>query len=332
MKIFYAVQATGNGHIARAVEIIPFLRKYGQVDVFLSGSNTTLRADLPVKFRSKGISLFYNSNGRLDTPKIIRQLNPFYINREISKLPVADYDLIISDFEFFAARACKKIGKPFWHWGHQASFSSSLTPRPKKREPFAEWVLQNYCASPNKVGFHFKSYEDWILPPVIKTSLWEAKPSIQKRITVYLPHYSNIEIRRYLYGIEGVSFEVFSKETKKTEIDYNISWKPVDNESFSQSMIHSRGVICGAGFETPAEALFLNKPLMVIPIQGQYEQYCNAAALEEFGVAVVNRLDINFSSVFHKWLKTAPKYTQSIKFISTEESVKLFMNKALHSL
>ena len=36
MKIFYAVQATGNGHISRAIEILPYLRKYGEVDIFLS--------------------------------------------------------------------------------------------------------------------------------------------------------------------------------------------------------------------------------------------------------------------------------------------------------
>jgi hypothetical protein len=32
-------------------------------------------------------------------------------------------------------------------------------------------------------------------------------------------------------------------------------------------------------FETPAEALFLGKKLLVIPMTGQYEQECNAAAL-----------------------------------------------------
>jgi len=332
MKIFYAVQATGNGHVAQALELVPYLQNYGMVDVFLSGSNAALRSELPVKFRSKGISLFYKTNGNLDTLKIVKQLNPFYIHREISKLPVADYDLVISDFEYFAARACKKIGKPFWHWGNRASFSSKHIPRPLHREPFAEWILHQYCSSPKKIGFHFKSYEDWILPPIIKTSLWEAKPTFQKHFTVYLPHYSNREIRRYLYGIEGITFEVFSKESKKTEIDYNISWKPIETNSFSQSMIHSRGVICEAGFKTPAEALFLNKPLMVIPIQGRYEQFCNAAALEEFNVTVVNRLDINFSSIFYQWLKTTPNPAQSINFLPTEDSVKLFMSKALRDL
>jgi uncharacterized protein (TIGR00661 family) len=331
MKILYAVQATGNGHIARAIELLPFLKEYGTVDVFLSGSNASLRPDLPVKFRSNGISLFYSANGKLDTLKILKQLNPFYLNREINRLPVEKYDLVISDFEFISARACKRKGKDFWHWGHQASFHSPNTPRPLKRDFFAEWIMQNYCSSPNKVGFHFKSYDDWILPPIIKNSLWEAVPTEKKHITVYLPHYSNAEIRRYFYGIDGVQFEVFSKECKREESDYNISWKPVGNEAFAQSMIQSRGIICGAGFETPAEALFLGKRLMVIPIQGQYEQYCNAAALEEFHVPVLERLDINFSGIFHQWLKSEPVKPHNLSFMRTEESVKCFMNKVLES-
>lgn len=48
--------------------------------------------------------------------------------------------------------------------------------------------------------------------------------------------------------------------------------------------------MCGAGFETPEEALFLGKKLMVIPIKGQYEQQCNVAALKEMGVPVIKSL------------------------------------------
>ena len=59
MKIFYAIQATGNGHISRAMELLPYLQHYGEVDLFLSGSNSTLDLSAPIKFRSKGLSLFY---------------------------------------------------------------------------------------------------------------------------------------------------------------------------------------------------------------------------------------------------------------------------------
>ena len=66
MKIFYAVQATGNGHISRAMTLLPYLQQYGTVDIFLSGDNSNLQLDAPIKYRSKGISLYYNCKGGLD--------------------------------------------------------------------------------------------------------------------------------------------------------------------------------------------------------------------------------------------------------------------------
>jgi len=73
----------------------------------------------------------------------------------------------------------------------------------------------------------------------------------------------------------------------------------------------------------------LGKPLIVIPIQGQYEQLCNAAALEEFNVTVLQRLDLNFSSILLKWLKSSHSITPLIKFQRTETIVKSFIDKAL---
>ncbi|MBK9680340.1 MAG: hypothetical protein IPO69_15970 [Saprospiraceae bacterium] len=62
MKILYAVQATGNGHISRAVQLTPHLQKLGQVDIFLSGQNCTLPVNLPIKYTSKGpIAILWSS-------------------------------------------------------------------------------------------------------------------------------------------------------------------------------------------------------------------------------------------------------------------------------
>ena len=63
MRILYAVQKTGNGHLARAQEIIPILQIYGDVDILTSGSQSQINLGFPVKYDFKGISLFYGSNG-----------------------------------------------------------------------------------------------------------------------------------------------------------------------------------------------------------------------------------------------------------------------------
>jgi hypothetical protein len=56
-----------------------------------------------------------------------------------------------------------------------------------------------------------------------------------------------------------------------------------------------------AGFEGPSEALYLKKKLLVIPISGQYEQACNAAALQKMGVPVHFELNTN---KIQSWLNT----------------------------
>lgn len=56
-------------------------------------------------------------------------------------------------------------------------------------------------------------------------------------------------------------------------------------------MINCHGIITGGGFETPAEALYMKKRILAVPINGQYEQQCNAAALEKMGVPTVLNID-----------------------------------------
>ena len=107
MKILYAVQATGNGHISRAMEILPFLEKYGQVDIFLSGANSSLALDAPVKFRSKGLCIFYNNTGSLSYRQMAKHFAPLRILKEMRELPVEKYDLVLNDFECITALACE---------------------------------------------------------------------------------------------------------------------------------------------------------------------------------------------------------------------------------
>src|SRR6478736_3357975 len=106
MKILYALQATGNGHISRAIELMPHLEKYGEVDVFLSGANATLNCSLPVKYRSRGLSLFYTKCGGLDWKRIWKENSLYRAKREALHLPVERYDMVLNDFESITSQAC----------------------------------------------------------------------------------------------------------------------------------------------------------------------------------------------------------------------------------
>ncbi|RXK80917.1 glycosyltransferase family protein [Filimonas effusa] len=302
MRIFYAVQATGNGHIARAIELLPFLQQYGEVDVFLSGTNSNLKAALPIKYRSKGICLFYGNSGGLDYLKIARAFNPVRVWKEARNLPVEKYDVVINDFECITSLACKMKGVASVNFGHQASFKSANTPRPAKKDLIGEFVLQQYAKADQYVGLHFNSYDNFIFSPVLKQQVLNAQPLNNGHVTVYLSHYSDEVVAQSLSQVKDIRFEVFSKKVKGKTVQDNITFLPVDNETFTSSMINSYGVITGAGFETPAEALYLQKKLLCLPIKGQYEQLCNAAALEQFNVPIISTIDAAFSGHVQQWL------------------------------
>lgn len=327
MKIFYAIQATGNGHISRAMELLPHLEQHGKVDLFLSGANSTLELDAPIKYRSNGLSLFYTCTGSLDYISMMQKISPFRLRKEVKELPVEKYDLVINDFECITSIACKQKKVPSINFGHQASFMSAKTPRPMQPSKVGEWVLKNYARASSYLGLHFKEYDDFILPPVIKSDIWNAQSSKQNYITVYLPSYCDCEIRRFFKQLTNYRFQVFSKEVKEITKHDHLTFIPVGKNAFNESMINCDAIICGAGFETPAEALHLNKKMMVMPIKGQYEQKCNAAALEQLGVKTLTELPENFHLVFEEWYSSVKPVDIKFKY-SSAEIINIMMQKA----
>jgi len=91
-------------------------------------------------------------------------------------------------------------------------------------------------------------------------------------------------------------------------------------------MIESTGVITGAGFETPAETLYLGKKLLALPIRGQYEQLCNAAALIKRNIPVLLKMDHTFHEHVSNWLSSP--HPQSLTLThSTEQLIRLVVEK-----
>lgn len=302
MKIFYAIQATGNGHISRAMELLPYLEQHGTVDIFLSGANSSLNLDAPVKYRSNGLSLFYNCSGGLDYWKIMRGYQPLKLKKAIQELPVEKYDLVINDFDYITSASCAKKKIPSIQLGHQASFQSIHTPRPVSKSSVGEWILRNYAKATRHIGLHFEKYDSFIFHPVIKKEILEAEARDKNYVTVYLPSYCEPQLEEIFHALKEFRFEIFSKDTRAPRISRNIHFLPVDKSLFNKSLIDCSGLITGGGFETPAEAIHLGKKIISIPIRGQYEQVCNAAALDKLGVVCLPKLAENFPAIFYAWI------------------------------
>jgi uncharacterized protein (TIGR00661 family) len=302
MKILYAIQGTGNGHISRARDIVPILARMGDLDVLVSGVQADVELGFPVRYQYKGLSLIFGKKGGVDVLETYRKSNMLRLIREVRSLPILDYDLVISDFEPVSAWACFLKRKTCIGLSHQAAVLNEAAPRPNKFDPIGKAVLKRYAPVTHSYGFHFQAYAEGIFTPLIRQQVRELKVGDEGHYTVYLPAYADLLILKTLVKFKQVRWQVFSKHTKRAYQTENIFVRPIQNEAFLQSLATCHGILCGAGFETPAEALFLGKKLMVVPMKGQYEQQCNAAALRAMGMPVIRSLKEKHYDRIGEWL------------------------------
>jgi uncharacterized protein (TIGR00661 family) len=304
MKILYAIQGTGNGHIARAEDVVPVLKDYGKLDLFVSGAQADIKLPYPVKYKSKGLSFYFGKKGGIDFIKTFKKNSSKDVFRQIKDFPVKKYDLIINDFEPISAWAARKRGVPCISLSHQAALLSRKVPNPKHFDPVGEWILKNYAPTDEYVGFHFARYDKNIFTPVIRTAIRKAIVTTQDHHTVYLPAYDDRKLVALLEKIPFVRWHIFSKHAAKPYHIGLISVYPVNNAEFVASMVSSKGILCGAGFETPAEALYLGKKLLVVPMKKQYEQHYNAAALRDLGVPVIKKMKKKHLDKVRSWIES----------------------------
>lgn len=303
MKILYAIQGTGNGHLSRARDIIPLLQKKGEVDILVSGIQADVSLPFPIKYRLKGLSFVFGKKGGVDIVSTYLKMDTRELLKDIEQIPIEEYDLIINDFEPVTAWACKQKGLQCISLSHQCAVLAKNAPKPKKKDPLGRAVLKYYAPTTSQYGFHFSKFDKNIFTPVIRQEIRNLKAVNNRHYTVYLPAYDDERLLKNLKNFKTIQWDVFSKHNKKIIKDGNVTIQPINNEAFIKSLATCTGVLCGAGFETPAEALFLKKKLLVIPMKTQYEQQCNAAALKVMGVPVIKSLKKKHHSVIKDWLE-----------------------------
>ncbi len=290
MKILYAIQGTGNGHISRALEIIPILKKKANVDVLISASQWDLKVPFPVEYNYKGMGFVFGKQGGVDILRTYMNLDSIQLLKEIKSLPVEKYDLVISDFEPVSAWACHLKNKVCVGLSNQVASLHPLAPKPKTKDPFGKMILNHYAPGTFNYGFHFKKFDASIHTPIIRQEIRNAKVDTKPYITVYLPSFDDEKVIKKLKTYSDIDFQLFSKKSKITYRHRNFRVIPINQDTFVKSMAESSGVICNAGFGTTAEALFLGKSLLAIPMKTQYEQHCNAAVLKSMGVEILPNL------------------------------------------
>ena len=222
MKILYAIQGTGNGHLCRAMEILPALLRHASVDVLISGTQSEIDLGHPVKYKLRGMSFIFGKRGGVDIFKTWKRNSLRSIVLEIKAVPVKQYDLVINDFEPVTAWACWFRKVPCIAMSHQAALFTPTTPKPHYKDWLGSFILRYYAPACHRYGFHFKAYDRTVHTPIIRQEVRNAIVSNKKHYTVYLPAYSDKRIIKLLMEIPEVEWEVFSKHSRRNYFVANV--------------------------------------------------------------------------------------------------------------
>jgi uncharacterized protein (TIGR00661 family) len=302
MRIFYGVQGTGNGHITRARVMAKELYKAGiEVDFQFTGRAYDKYFDMAVfnGYQLKQGLTFAVNKGQVSYLKTLLASKPIMFIRDVKKLDLSGYDLVISDFEPVTAWAAKFQGIPVIGLGHQYAFKHKI-PR-EGSDPLAEMVMKLYAPADIGVGLHWHHFGQPVLPPIIETCQ-ETKAAINNKIIVYLPFEDTQAVITHLSPFKDFEFHIYTPENVQSSFDF-IACKTLSREGFQQDLVDCAGIISNAGFELASEALQMGKKILAKPLHAQMEQISNAAALQQLGYGHV-MYDMDTTVIGH-WLHNA---------------------------
>jgi uncharacterized protein (TIGR00661 family) len=151
-----------------------------------------------------------------------------------------------------------------------------------------------------------------VIPPLIRPEILEVAPERRDFILAYIVNSGYMEnIIRWHNENPGHVIHCFTDSVKvKTEMkgmwkyDDTLTFHSLQDALFIKHLASCCGLVTTAGFESVCEAMFLSKPVMMIPVERHYEQFCNAVDAQKSGAGIhsteynISRL-INYLPFYH---------------------------------
>jgi uncharacterized protein (TIGR00661 family) len=121
-----------------------------------------------------------------------------------------------------------------------------------------------------------------LVPSILRPEILAAQPEPGEHLVVY----GRIgETATAALHASGVPCRVYGARDDLTadEADDNLLYRPFANELFVEDVRTCRGVVASAGYSLMSEVVYLRKPMLALPLAGQFEQEMNARYLERLG-------------------------------------------------
>lgn len=314
MKVLFIVQGEGRGHLTQAMAMEKILTRNGHevVEVLVGKSEQrrlpgffSRNIKAPVRQFISPNFLPSASNRRANlcrsiiynlslVPKFIESMT--FINRRINEsgaeLVINFYDLLSGFTYLFFRPKVKNICI-----GHQYLFLHKDFRFPKKNK--LQSTLLNLFSRITSIGaseIFALSFREMnrdrklcVIPPLLRKEVFNQTPSDGNYIHGYMVnsgfseyitdwHKKNPQIPLRFF------WDKWQEESIK-KIDETLSFYQLDDEEFLTQMAGCKAYASTAGFESICEAMYLGKPIIMVP--AHIEQECNAydAMLSNAGIA-----------------------------------------------
>ncbi len=311
MKFLFIVQGEGRGHMTQAIAFSNLLRQNGHElcgvivgkskrrnipDFFIQQVGAKVQpvespnfvTDKSEKQILIGKTILHNLK---NSPTFLSSVNQIHqlVKGENPDIILNFYDLLGGLYNlFFQPKAS------YWVIGHQylidhPSFQfAKSTAFAKQCFQINTWLTA--LGAEKRLALSFQKLHETkdpkllIVPPLLRQEVKKLKVSNDDFYLAYMVNSGYAEeVISFAKKNPQIKIKAYwdKKEAKETENPIpNLTLHRVHDQHFLQDMASCKGLVCTAGFESVCEAMYLGKPVLVIPIKGQYEQACNALDAE----------------------------------------------------
>jgi uncharacterized protein (TIGR00661 family) len=344
MKFLFIVQGEGRGHMTQAISLADMLRSEGHEIVSVLVGKSKQR-EVPQFFYQKiksEVTLFESPNFVVDkkSKKInlaktiffntlkIRTFTKsmFLINRKVKEtnpdVIINFYDLMGGLFSFFCRPKAEYVCI-----GHQYLLLHPEFQFPKGFKIDRLLLRLNTrvvsLRSKKYLALSFKPMKNipekhiYVVPPLLRPEVTRLIPEKHGYILGYMlnsEYAEDIEAWHRQNTDTNLHFFWDKKDApEELQVAPNLVYHKINDVNFLEMMNNCDAYCSTAGFESICEAMYLGKPIMMVPSYGHFEQACNALdgslagagiASETFNLTSLKEYmphHIDISAEFCKW-------------------------------
>jgi uncharacterized protein (TIGR00661 family) len=303
MRILYGVVGEGMGHAIRSRVVLEHLFAQGhEVEIMASSRAASfLGQRFPEVHRIAGLHIVYEENrvrrGRTFWSNVLDGSTalPQQIRAYFALVEDFAPQVVISDFESWVYIYAKLHRLPIVSLDNMQIINRCEHDGEILRGVRAEFELTRLFIKSKLPGCnHYlittffrpevRKQRTTLIPPLLRAEILAASPRNGDHLLVYQTAEGHHTLAPAL-DASGLPCRVYGMRRELTEdvIEGRLCYRPLDEVRFIDDLASAHAVVAGGGFTLMSECVYLHKPVLSVPIEGQIEQLLNARYLQAEG-------------------------------------------------